>query len=198
MILRPRPARIGDRALHPRPGFEHLSPSSLAVLGWLTGAHVDFVLVGPVAEAIRGSQAVAGPVVVVPAPYGRNLDRLGRALMDNQARLRVDAGSAVQLARLDRDRLQRGQLLRLRCGEHDIDVDPRRELVSSYPDLLYEATAHEPAEGVTVQVAGLEDLERYAQMRVGRPVPEILIRRQRPPAPAAPAPGPAGAHRTDR
>src|SRR5438309_7608865 len=81
MLLRHRPPRIDDtRPATTRKGFEHLDERSIAVLQWLRANRIDFVLVGAVAEAVRGSTDARGPVSIVPAPYGRNFERLSRAL----------------------------------------------------------------------------------------------------------------------
>ena len=72
--------RIEPRPANPTSGLEHLQPGWIAVLRWLKDHKVEFVLVGPVAEAIRGNVQADGPLSVVPAPYRRNLERLARAL----------------------------------------------------------------------------------------------------------------------
>ena len=53
MLLRRRPPQIDTRPIPPAQGFEHLAGESIAVLKWLKAYQVEFVLVGPVAEAIR-------------------------------------------------------------------------------------------------------------------------------------------------
>jgi hypothetical protein len=57
-------------------GFEHVPDEAIEVLRWLGCKRVEFVLVGAVARTIRGERHARGPVAIVPAPYGRNLDRL--------------------------------------------------------------------------------------------------------------------------
>ena len=64
MLLKRRPPRIDNRPPATRKGFEHLSPSALSVLRWLKANRVDFVLVGPVGEAIRGRSDASGPVAM--------------------------------------------------------------------------------------------------------------------------------------
>ena len=186
MLLRRRSPRLEDQPTVTRAGYEHLPPGAVAVLSWLTASHVEFVLIGPVAESIRTGGTVGGPVAIVPAPYGRNLERLTRALWAEHARTRVEPPAGSLPARIDPHRLMRGQLLTMRCGQHDIDVEARPEAVSRYQEILYEAHPHEIVNGVRVQVAGFEDLERYAQLRRGRTSPEIRISRkvQTPPEPS--------------
>ena len=123
MLPRRRPPQIDSHPIQPAQGFEHLAGESLAVLKWLQANQVEFVLVGPVAEAIRGgaggpgpvAEAVPGgaggpgpvgaavrggaggpgPVAIIPAPYRRNYERLSRALDSAHARPRPD-GDATQ------------------------------------------------------------------------------------------------------
>ena len=93
MLLKRRPPQIDTRPIQPAQGFEHLSAEAIAVLKWLKANQVEFVLVGPVAEAIRGGGGSPGPVAIVPAPYRRNFERLWRALDAAQARPRPDGGA---------------------------------------------------------------------------------------------------------
>ena len=65
------------------------------MLRWLKGNQVEHVLIGAAAEAIRGRAGAEGPVSIVPAPYGRNFDRLSRALTSAHVRMRVDGESVV-------------------------------------------------------------------------------------------------------
>jgi hypothetical protein len=79
MLLRHRPA---DNDLTPAilaPGLQHLDQHSVAVLRRLIATRLDFVLVGPVAHAIRGELTARGAVTIVPAPYLRNQARLTAA-----------------------------------------------------------------------------------------------------------------------
>ncbi|HEY2657081.1 MAG TPA: hypothetical protein VGI55_14920, partial [Solirubrobacteraceae bacterium] len=68
MLLKRRPPRIQTTPASTNQGYEHLDPAALAVLRWLKANRVDFVLVGPVAAAIRGQATESGPVAIVPAP----------------------------------------------------------------------------------------------------------------------------------
>ena len=91
MLLKRRVPRIDSRPPNPARGFEHLDRRAIAVVRWLNANRIDYVLVGPVAETIRGSGRARGPVSIVLSPYGRNFERLERALWAAHARLRVDA-----------------------------------------------------------------------------------------------------------
>jgi hypothetical protein len=184
MLLRHRAPRIESRPANPTEGFEHLDEKWIAVLRWLKANRLDYVLVGPAAEAIRGDTGARGPVAIVPAPYGRNLDRLARALWSTHARLRIDtaldgatAASETMPVKLTAEKLVRGQRWTLRCGEHDLDVEGRPPGVPRYQELLYEAGRYELTPELSVEVASPEDIEHYAHVRRTGVTPEIRITR---------------------
>lgn len=186
MLLRHRPPGIDPGPPNTKQGFEHLDEKWIAVLRWLQANRLDFVLVGPAARAIRGDADARGPVSVVPAPYGRNLDRLARALWATHARLRIDAGEATTSdadtvpVKMTAEKLVRGQRWTLRCGAHDLDIEGRPEGVPRYQELLYEASRFELAPDVSVEVASPEDIEHYAHVRRTGTAPEIRIIRKTP------------------
>jgi hypothetical protein len=178
--------RIEVRSPNPSEGQEHLRPSWIAILRWLQDHKVEYVLVGPVAEAVRGDTDADGPVAVVPAPYRRNFERLARALTKEHARLRVDAGTAsgadAQALKLDHEKLAQRPHWKLRCGAHDLDVEsglaPGQEGMPSYQELLYEAGRFELEPDLRVEVASPEYIEHFAQVRRTGTPPEIRITRQ--------------------
>ena len=182
MLLRHRAPGIEARPTTPASTFRHLEPGALAVLRWLTENRVDFVLVGPVARAIRGDASARGAVSLVPAPYGRNLDRLARQLWSAHARLRVDLGEEAAGAdtipvKMSAEKLVRSERWTLRCGVHDIDIEGRPPGVPRYQELLYEAARFELAPEVTVEVGSPEDIEHYEHVRRTGVSPEIKITR---------------------
>jgi hypothetical protein len=186
MLLRNRPPMIESV---PAPsaveGYEHVTASSLAVMKWLSASGVDYVLVGQVARAIRGAVTAAGPVALVPAPYGRNLDRLARALnsahaceRSHQQLLGVAGHSGREQAlKLNASMLVRPQRWALRCGEHELDVEGRPSGSPSYQELLYEAVRYELAPQLAVEVAAPEDVEQYEHVRRTGVVPEMVVTR---------------------
>jgi hypothetical protein len=183
MLLRNRPPRIDERPAITTQGFEHLPHTAIAVIRWLNANRIDYVLVGPVARAIRGDAATEGPVAIVPAPYGRNLDRLSRALDAANARLRLDGdpagpgADATQPVKITAERLVRAERWTLRCGSHDLDVEGRFEGAPRYQELLYESSRFELASEVSVEVAAPEDIEHYDHVRRTGTSPEMKVTR---------------------
>jgi hypothetical protein len=198
-MLFKRTPRIEHRSPNPTQGQEHLKPGWLALLRWLQTHQVEFVLVGPVAEAIRGNVRAEGPVAIVPAPYRRNLERLARALSAEHARLRVDAGAASGAdpapTKLDADKLAQPTRWTLRCGAHDIDIEGGLRNnggpsgMPSYQELLYESGRFEIEPALSIEVASHEDIEHFAHLRRTGSPPEIKIIRQRSEEASAPAEG---------
>ena len=219
MLLKHRSPGIDAKSVQPRAGLEHLDRKSIAVLRWLNASHVDYVVVGPVAHAIRGDQAAKGPVAIVPAPYSRNWDRLTRALVAEHAGLRSDrggpgsgGGDSVSV-KLTPDKLARGRRWMLRFGEFDLDIEgsgtraagarsagpgragedgthPAR--APRYQELLYEANRFEVADGVSVEVASPEDLEHFSHVRRTGTAPEFRVTRNAVSEEEPKAPEPAG------
>jgi hypothetical protein len=177
MLLRHRTPGFDPRPAHTVEGLEHLKHERIAVLRWLAANHVEYILTGPVAEAIRGQVTADGPVAIVPAPYGRNFERLARALWSAHARLRIDGEADTTPVRVSADKLARGHRWMLRCGIHDLDIEGRPAGVPRYQELLYEASRFEVELGLSVEVASPEDLEHYSHLRRTGSAPEIRIRR---------------------
>ena len=185
MLLRHRPPGIDSAPVNATKEFEHLNENWIAVLRWLQANRVDYVLVGAVARAVRGDRAARGPVAIVPAPYGRNHERLARALLSAHARLRIDSGATTEEAetmpvKLTADKLMRGQRWTFRCGEHDFDIEGRPEGVPGYQELLYEAVRFDLTPEVRVEVASPADIEHYDHVSRTGIAPEFRVARQSP------------------
>lgn len=195
MLLRHRPPGIDSQPARLREGLEHLEQTSIAVLRWLVANKVDFVVVGPVAQAIRGDTSASGPVAIVPAPYGRNFERLCTALVAERAGLRTERGqSATERSegvsiKLTVDKLARGKRWMLRFGAYDLDIeavpvggpDSARATIGDtpgYQELLYEAGRIELTSELSVQVASPEDLEHYSHVRRTGSAPEFRVIRK--------------------
>jgi hypothetical protein len=181
MLLRNRLGGIESLPVSAK-AHPELADSAVDVLRWLDANRVDYVLVGPVARLILGEGAAKGPVAIVPAPYGRNLDRLTRALLSARARQLLDGDySAVTTGetiavKLTAEKLVGPDPLALRCGSHDLHIEGRPVGVPRYQELLYEATSQQITADLTIQVASLEDIELYDHIRrTGSP--EITVKR---------------------
>jgi hypothetical protein len=202
MLLKNRAPGIEHRSVKLPEGLEHLRSEWVAIIRWLIANKVEHVLIGPVAEAVRGNAKATGPVTVVPAPYRRNLERLARALGAEHARLRVEttegAGADPVPVKLTAEKLAQDTRWTLRCGTHDLDIEGGIRAaggdsgVPSYQELLYEAGRFELEPGTFVEVASPEDIEHFEHLRRTGVAPEIKITRQ-PQAPAEHEPdgGPA-------
>jgi hypothetical protein len=184
MLLRNRTPGIDAVPVTAAEGYEHLAASSIAVMGWLTASGVDFVLVGAVARSIRGDATAHGPADIVPAPYGRNLDRLAHALSSARAQERGHGGliglaqtGAAQPLKLSAELLVRAQRWELKCGQHELDVEGRPDGAPSYQELLYEAVRFRISADVSVEVAAPEDIEFYDHVRRTGLAPEMTVSR---------------------
>ena len=184
MLLRNRAPSLDAVPVTAAEGYEHLAASSISVVHWLTASGVDFVLVGAMARSIRGDAAARGPVSIVPAPYGRNLDRLAHALGSARAQERTH-GELIGAARpasgqplkLTADMLVRSQRWELRCGDHDLDVEGRPHGAPSYQELLYEAVRFTVSPDLSLEVAAPEDIEYYDHVRRTGVAPEMTVSR---------------------
>jgi hypothetical protein len=196
MLLRHRSPEIDTAPVTPAAGLEHLEQRWITVLRWLNDSRIDYILIGPVANAIRGETSGRGCVGIVPAPYLRNFERLAAALTAQGATLRSERGvrgadPRAEL-RLEADKLARGRRWLLHFSGHDLDVESSkltppvhgaREPAAPagdgarYQELLYEAARIRVAEGVTVEVASPEDIELYSHMRRTGHAPEFRITR---------------------
>lgn len=184
MLLRNRPPSIESLAATPAEGFERVPARAIALMRWLSACGIDYVLVGSVAAAIRGEGAADGPVDIVPAPYGRNLDRLVSALMAVRAQERshgeligVPHPGAIPQLKLTPELLVRPERWRLRCGEHELDIEGRTNGSPSYQELLCDAVRFSVADGCSVEVAAPEDIALYDHIRRTGRAPEIKVER---------------------
>jgi hypothetical protein len=200
MLLRHRPPDVDTTPATLTPGLEHIDQGSVAVLRWLNANKIDFVLVGPVAHAIRGELTARGPVGIVPAPYLRNYERLTAALVDQEASLRSERGTraADPVVKLSAEKLARGRRWLLHFSGFDLDVESSSRQAAGihgpheaggpagdgvrYQELLYEAARYEIAAGLSVEVAAPEDLEHFSHVRRTGVAPEFRISRNDGPA----------------
>ncbi len=191
MLLRRRPPGLDSQPITTVRGYEHLDRKAVALLRWLAANRVNFVLVGPTAEAIRAGKAASGPVSIVVAPFRRNYERLSRALWSGHARLRVEGEGGTVPFKMNEEKLARASRWTLRCGVYDLDIEGRPEDGSRYQELVYEAARFDLAPDLSVEVASPEDLAHYDHLRRTGSAPEIRITRKAKDGPAAEESGPA-------
>ena len=214
MLLKHRAPEINTAPVHLRQGLEHLDKSSIEILRWLNAIKLDYVVVGPMAHAIRGDVSARGPVAIVPAPYGRNFERLASALVAQHAGLRSDRGVSVPARPTERgdivavkltgDKLARGRRWMLRFGGYDLDVEGAGKRAAGaratpdgsvhapgYQELLYEAGRFQLAEGI----CGGGRLTRGPRALLARAPDGIGARVPRDSRPAPPRPTPSTSRR---
>ncbi len=177
MLLRHRPPGIDSQPRTIGEGFEYIGEPAVTLLRWLNANHVEYILVGAIGEAIRGDRTAVGPVAIVPAPFGRNIERLCRALWSEHARIRIEGEAETLPLKINEEKLLRGGRWTLRCGSHDIDLEGCPRGAPRYQELVYEAGRFQLAADLSVDVAGTEDLAYYAHVRLTGSPPEIRIMR---------------------
>jgi len=119
---------------------------------------VDYVVVGGFAAVVHGSSLPTRDIDIVPSRLPENLDRLGRALHRMGAQLRTD-GDPVP-APLDGPFLANMPMmlnLVTDFGEMDLTFVPAGR-AGGYDGWRVSATREELSEGLTVQIAALDDI----------------------------------------
>ena len=141
MLLRHRPPALGSQPVTTAKGFEHLDEGRRGA-PLASGQPRRVRARRPCRRGDpRQPQDTAGPVAIVPAPYGRNLERLSRALWSAHARLRIDGGRTDRTRAGEDDRGEAGARaaldapLRRSRPRHRGPSDGARR----YQELLYEA-----------------------------------------------------------
>ena len=123
---------------------------------------VDYVLIGGLAAAVRGSPYPTGDVDITPATNRENLGRLAAALTELGARLRVEGHEPIEWP-LDERSFDQGTTWAFVTDAGFVDVCLRPDGTGGYPDLRRDATAEPLTETVTVVVAALADVIRSKQ-----------------------------------
>ena len=140
-----------------------------ALIGALSRAGVDFVVIGGVAVVVQASPRFTRDLDISYATDTANLERLGALLVDLDARLR-GAEEDVPFTP-DAGTLRHTQMLMLttRDGDLDLLVDPPGS--PGYPALRRHADIVD-LDGASVRIASLEDLIEMKRA-AGRPQDEI-------------------------
>ena len=137
-----------------------LDPLLLTTLAALQQHDVHFVLVGDVAEAIYNDGGFVSGVAIVPASYGRNVERLIAALQALDAELGIAGTPANELVDWRRSDLRDLAPCSFMTSGADVDISFEPGGTGGYPDLFDDATQIQLAPGITPLVASAEDLER--------------------------------------
>ena len=129
-----------------------------ALLAALDRNYVPYVLIGGVARVIRGTDELTDGVDICPRLRSDDLERLGRALEELEAK-RADRKRLV----LDEETLRREAVLTLRTGKGELKVVPEPAGTRrGYDDLRREATREHIGHGLRPNVASVPDLARMS------------------------------------
>ena len=142
-----------------------------ALLRQLAEAKVDFVVVGGIAAIAHGSPSFTRDLDISYAPHQENLDRLGRVLVELDARLRGVAEDVPFVP--DGRTLRRTRVLTLDTPIGLIDLLAQPDGAPGYEHLKARSVPAQVA-GVTVNVASLEDLIAMKKA-AGRPKDLIAV-----------------------
>lgn len=140
-----------------------LDPTLLEALRTLAQHDVEFVVVGDVAEAIHKRGGFVAGLAIVPAAYGRNVERVKDALQAMDAEPGIagtPAAAAPDYRRVDLREIAPCSFL---TRYVDVDVSFEPQGTGGYRDLIDDAAHIELAPGVRPLVAAPEDLARIAR-----------------------------------
>jgi len=131
-----------------------------ALIAALERHGVEYVLIGGLAAQLHGSHRSTRGVDITPNPYGPNLERLQRALVDVAAREYVPGfGYPLQLP-MHRRRMSTEVPLRTTTRFGPLDVIPKPYgFERGFPQIAHRLR-HRHAYGLMVPVADLDDLQR--------------------------------------
>ncbi len=174
-----------------------LDPNLVPTLAMLETQRVEFVLVGDLAAAIYDGTGIVSGVAIVPGSYGRNVERLTRALDALNAELGI-AGRpdprGLDWRRLDLREIAPCSFM---TAYADVDIDFQPAGTNGYRDLFQDADRYELGRGARPYVVSAEDLDRVGHGAAAAPpvaAPPSLARRSDvapPPSPTYSDPRPA-------
>ncbi len=129
-----------------------------AMLGVLDHHHVEYVVVGGFAANVHGAVRPTKDIDVAPATTRDNLTRLGAALRELKAGIRVDELPEGLPFDTSAAALEGMTMLNLRSqfGDLDLTFSPAG-FPAGYADLIGRAREH-VVDGLTVRVAALQDV----------------------------------------
>jgi hypothetical protein len=130
----------------------------LAILGALERSYVSYVLIGGLAQVLRGADLLTTGVDICPSFVKNNLDRLSDAI----TALDVTGADGRPVA-LDEEALTREPVLEVFTGVGDLRVIPSPAGVpNGYVDLRRAASREDLGQGVRPVVASAGDLAAMA------------------------------------
>jgi hypothetical protein len=137
------------------------------IITTLAGREVDYVLIGGLAGALHGSPAATNDADICPSRTAENRCRLAAALVDLDARIRVD--SDPDGVPFDRSAafLDVVELLNTTTSAGDLDISYVPIGTEGYDDLAERAVEFDIG-GVRVRVASLDDII-HSKRTAGRP-----------------------------
>jgi hypothetical protein len=129
--------------------------------GLLAGLHrhyVNYVLIGSLARVIRGTDETTNGVDICPSLRPDNVERLGEALEDLEAR-RADRRRLV----IDEESLRSDRVLHLRTPMGELKIVPEPAGTRrGFNDLRRGATLEHVGAGLRLRVASVPDLARMS------------------------------------
>lgn len=129
-----------------------------ALLAALDRNYVSYVLIGGLARVIRGTDEITNGIDICPLVRPDNLERLGQALEELEAR-KTDR----RRLSLDGEALAREPVIRLRTAHGELKLVPEPAGTRrGFNDLRRAATREHIGEGLRPQVASVADLARMA------------------------------------
>ncbi len=143
-----------------------LPANALSLLHRLNEQRVEYVLIGDLAAALHGCPPGEPTVVVVPARFQRNLDRLARVLRSIHARGR-GADATADAPTLTATGLRALGHWRLYGDFGALDIDFEPPATAGHLDLFENARRMTLSAEVEAEVAAAADLLRIAEMRQG-------------------------------
>ena len=130
------------------------------ILAALERHKVSYVLIGGLAATLRGSPYPTGDVDITPASDRANLGRLAAALLQLEAKLRVEGRAEPLDWPLDERSFDQGTTWTFTTPCGFVDVCMRPDGTQGFADLQRDASAEPLTDTLTVRVASLADVIR--------------------------------------
>jgi len=128
-----------------------------SIISVLARHHVDFVLIGGLAGALHGSPAATNDADICPARTSENLARLAAALVELDARIRVDSEPGGVPFDRSAEFLDVMEILNTTTSAGDLDIAYMPAGTGGYDDLAERAVEFDIGD-TRVWVASLDDI----------------------------------------